>query len=85
MGLGNKYLQQQGLFALREGWIKVHDPLVCLATAHPAKFGDTVKQAIGLAPTLPPAFVGLETREKRVITISADREQIKNYISANST
>lgn len=59
-------------------------PLVCLATAHPAKFGDAVKQAIGLAPPLPPAFVGLETQEKRVITISADRELIKNYISANS-
>ncbi len=59
-------------------------PLVCLATAHPAKFGDAVKQAIGLAPTLPPAFVGLETQEKRVITIPADGELIKNYISANS-
>ncbi|MDX2495199.1 MAG: threonine synthase [Desulfuromusa sp.] len=59
-------------------------PLVCLATANPAKFGDAVKQAIGLDPTLPPAFVGLETREKRVVTISADKELIKNYISSNS-
>jgi len=59
-------------------------PLVCLATAHPAKFGDAVKQAIGLDPTLPPAFVGLENREKRVVTIPADREQIKNYIFSNS-
>ncbi len=24
MGLGNKYLQQQGLFALRDGWITFH-------------------------------------------------------------
>lgn len=60
-------------------------PLVCLATAHPAKFGDAVIQAIGLDPPLPPAFVGLETREKRVVTIPADRELIKNYISSNST
>lgn len=59
-------------------------PLVCLATAHPAKFGDVVQQAIGLNPELPAAFVGLETREKKVITISADKDKIKKYISSNS-
>jgi len=59
-------------------------PLVCLATAHPAKFGDAVKKATGSDPVLPAAFAELASREKKVVTISADREQIKNYISANS-
>ena len=59
-------------------------PLVCLATAHPAKFGDAVQKAIGLDPDLPTAFVGLTSREKKVVTISANKEQIKKYISANS-
>nr|MDA3903840.1 threonine synthase [Desulfuromusa sp.] len=59
-------------------------PLVCLATAHPAKFGDAVKKAIDLNPDLPNAFVGLASRKKKVVTISANKEQVKNYISANS-
>lgn len=59
-------------------------PLVCLATAHPAKFGDTVKKATGFAPDLPPAFIGLASRKKKVITISADVELIKKFISKNA-
>ncbi len=59
-------------------------PLVCLATAHPAKFGDAVKQATGIEPALPAAFVGLATRKKKVVTMSTDKQQIKNYISSNS-
>ena len=59
-------------------------PLVCLATAHPAKFGDAVKKAIGSSPDLPVEFVGLSSREKKVITLPADKKLIKNYISDNS-
>ena len=57
---------------------------MCLATAHPAKFGAAVEKAIDKNPDLPPAFAGLASRGKKVITIAADQEQIKNYISANS-
>ena len=60
-------------------------PLVCLATAHPAKFGDAVIKAIGQEPDLPPAFVGLHLRDKKVETISADTEKIKKYIIQNAT
>ncbi len=59
-------------------------PLVCLATAHPAKFGDAVKKATGSAPDLPPAFIGLASREKRVVAIPADTELIKKFISENA-
>ena len=31
-------------------------PVVCLATAHPAKFPDAVEQATGIRPPLPPAL-----------------------------
>ena len=59
-------------------------PLVCLATAHPAKFGGAVKKATGFDPDLPPAFIGLASREKRVVTIPADMEQVKKFISENA-
>ncbi len=39
-------------------------PMVCLATAHAAKFGDAVFQAIGRHPELPEAFRGLENKTK---------------------
>ncbi|RLB69654.1 MAG: threonine synthase [Deltaproteobacteria bacterium] len=70
--------------AVAENFRNSDYPTVCLATAHPAKFGDTVKQATGLEPVLPAAFQGLETREKKFVTLSADKEVIKDYISSNS-
>lgn len=60
------------------------NPLVCLATAHPAKFGDAVLQATGDDTPLPPQIEKLLTLEKRLMTIPADKEQIKTYISDNS-
>ncbi len=59
-------------------------PLVCLATAHPAKFGDAVKKAIGSEPELPQAFNGLSSREKRLITIAAETELVKKFVSTNA-
>ncbi|MCK4501409.1 MAG: threonine synthase [Desulfuromonadales bacterium] len=60
------------------------NPLICLATAHPAKFGDAVKKATGSEPVLPAAFEGLSSRKKKLVTIAADLEQIKSYIATNS-
>ena len=59
-------------------------PLVCLATAHPAKFGDAVKQATGSDPVLPEKLKNLGNLDKRVVSIPADREKIKKYIADNS-
>ena len=56
-------------------------PLVCLATAHPAKFGDAVKAAIGQLPELPAAFQGIEKLPKRLEILAANTELIKAYIS----
>lgn len=59
-------------------------PLVCLATAHPAKFGDAVKTAIGSDPVIPSAFADLTTRDKKVERIKADVDLIKNYVSSKA-
>lgn len=59
-------------------------PLVCLATAHPAKFGDAVNQAIGSDPEIPPAFSDLETREKKLSVIEAETDMIKSFVSKNA-
>lgn len=59
-------------------------PLICLATAHPAKFGDAVKEAIGTDPELPPAFQGIDKLETRVQVLPAEIEKIKDYVDQHA-
>ncbi|MFO7983745.1 MAG: threonine synthase [Desulfuromonadales bacterium] len=62
-----------------------HDvPLICLSTAHPAKFGDAVKKAIGFNPPRPPSLKGIEERKQRMDIIDADSESIKAYLAQNA-
>ncbi len=53
---------------------------VCLATAHPAKFGDAVKQAIGVEAEPPPSLQGLMEKETRCALLDADGKVIKNFM-----
>ena len=55
-------------------------PVVCLATAHPAKFGDAVEKATGKPVQLPPALAGLAEKESRCEVMDADVEQVKEYV-----
>jgi threonine synthase len=59
-------------------------PVICLATAHPAKFPEAVNQAIGKDPDRPISLNGLEERERRCETIDAKAEKVKAYISMNA-
>lgn len=59
-------------------------PLVCLSTAHPAKFGDAVKSAIGREPDLPEAFQDIKNRPKRLETIAAETYSIKDFVRRNA-
>ncbi len=58
-------------------------PMVCLSTAHPAKFGEAVREAIGKEPDLPPAVTGLEDKESRCQILDADAEQVKAFVEEN--
>ncbi|RMZ77725.1 hypothetical protein DV738_g4271, partial [Chaetothyriales sp. CBS 135597] len=65
------------------------DPVISLATAHPAKFADAVELALKNEPdftfqsVLPPQFVGLETQDKKVIVVpaTAGLAQIRDLIT----
>ncbi len=54
--------------------------MVCLATAHPAKFPDAVKQAIGTSPTVPPTIAALDKLPCRFELIKADTAAVKAYV-----
>ena len=55
-------------------------PVVCLATAHPAKFPDAVQKAIGKFPPMPPAIAALEDLPCRSERIAADTSAVKAYM-----
>ncbi|MBF0110413.1 MAG: threonine synthase [Magnetococcales bacterium] len=56
--------------------------MVCLATAHPAKFGDAVRLAIGREPERPPVLEGLEQRPHRCQVMPARVEAVRSFIDA---
>lgn len=47
-------------------------PVVCLGTAHPAKFPEAVRAALGEAPPVAERLAGLENKPERVINLRAD-------------
>jgi threonine synthase len=57
------------------------DPdMVCLATAHPAKFVEAVREAIGREAPPPPSLQGLMDREARCAELDATTEAIAGHI-----
>lgn len=59
-------------------------PHVTLATAHPAKFPDTVARATGERPPLPKKHAGLMERAERMHALPNDAQAVKDYIRAAS-
>ena len=56
---------------------------VCLATAHPAKFGEAVKQATGASAPVPPAIAELEGLATRCDVMDADLDKVREFIVAH--
>ncbi|TCS62653.1 threonine synthase [Varunaivibrio sulfuroxidans] len=55
-------------------------PVICLATAHPAKFPDAVHDACGVYPELPKRLADLMTREERADALDNDLDVLREYI-----
>ncbi|MBP8289792.1 MAG: threonine synthase, partial [Chromatiaceae bacterium] len=53
---------------------------ICLATAHPAKFGEAVTLAIGREAPPPPSLRGLLEKETRCARLEASAEAIRAHI-----
>jgi threonine synthase len=59
-------------------------PMICLATAHPAKFPDAVFKAIGRNPDRPASLNGLEERPRRCETIEAQTGAVKEFVARHA-
>ncbi len=53
---------------------------VCLATAHPAKFGEAVEKATGISPPFPEVLAGIDKLPTRCAILEADQAAIRAFI-----
>jgi threonine synthase len=56
------------------------ETLVCLATAHPAKFDEAVQKATGIAPPYPEVLAGIEKLPTRCAVLDNDQAAIRAFI-----
>jgi threonine synthase len=56
-------------------------PMVCLATAHPAKFSEVVARATGCPPPVPESLQGIMEKESRCKIMGANKQDIQQFLS----
>jgi len=59
-------------------------PLVCLETALPVKFEETIREALGRAPERPAGCEDIEALPQRFEVMPVDAEAVKRYIAAHA-
>ncbi|MBU2539420.1 MAG: threonine synthase, partial [Proteobacteria bacterium] len=59
-------------------------PMICLATAHPAKFGAAVRRAIGHEPDLPSSLAALTDKETRCEVMAAEIEAVQSFVEQHA-
>jgi threonine synthase len=56
---------------------------ICLATAHPAKFSETVEMALGKAAPVPEAVEELQGKPTRCEIMDADLDKVREFVVAH--
>lgn len=59
---------------------KFDTPIICLETALPVKFAETIAEATGSEPEIPARFEGIMEAERHVLDLPNDAEAVKNLI-----
>jgi len=59
-------------------------PMITLATAHPAKFPDAIRDAIGVSPELPETLRARLSAPEHYDVLDSDQAQIADYIAART-
>ncbi len=72
-----------GLKVARQ-WCTPGVPMLVLETALPAKFAQTLVEALGCEPDRPKALEGIENLPKRYTVLPADVQKVKAYIEAHA-
>ena len=56
-------------------------PMICLETALPAKFDETIVEALGVHAERPPGYEGIEELPQRFEVMKPDADAVKRYIA----
>ena len=59
-------------------------PMICLATAHPAKFPEAVKRALGKEPPCPEPLRDLERLPRREVVLPPEVERVKAFLAEHA-
>ncbi len=60
---------------------RLDTPIVVCETALFVKFAETMKEALGFLPDMPPRFAGIEDAHRRVVDMPNDAQQVKKMIA----
>ena len=74
-----------GVKVARDVRNQVDTPIVCLETALPVKFAETINEAIGKDPEIPARFAEIMDADRFVVDMPNDAEAVKKYIAENAT
>ncbi|MDR2016682.1 MAG: threonine synthase [Burkholderiales bacterium] len=55
-------------------------PLLCIETALPAKFAETIEEALGKTPPRPAIYANLEQCPQHYVVLPADAEEVKTFM-----
>jgi threonine synthase len=72
-----------GLF-VAERWREAGVPMLSLETAQPAKFAETIREALGSEPPRPETYLDIESRAQRFTLMPRDVTQLKQFIVQNT-
>ncbi|HZH07302.1 MAG TPA: threonine synthase, partial [Lautropia sp.] len=59
-------------------------PMICIETAQPVKFAESIREAIGEEPPPPPAYRNLESMVQRYTLMPPDVRMLKRFIAART-
>ncbi len=59
-------------------------PMVCLETALPAKFSETIREALGREPDRPEAFRGIEGLPQRYTELPAEVARVRDFVGLHA-
>lgn len=71
-----------GVAAVEQMPARPQAPVVVLSTAHPAKFPEAVRQAVGQIPPLPPRLRDLLDKPEEMTVLAPDKGLVRDYIAA---
>lgn len=69
-----------GVYVARQWADQVDTPIVCLETALPVKFAETIQEAVERDPEMPDRFAHIMEEERHVTDLPNDAEQVKDFI-----